>query len=74
MGQELMGELMDHKTRQELLDQQREIVKNSTCTHLIACATTPQLRENAIELIRSGNAHEAAIGMAMLTGPCLKVA
>ena len=60
---------MDIKTRQAILDRQRELAKE-TCHHLIQCANTPERREAAIELMRSGINHEAALGAAMLSGPC----
>lgn len=42
-----------------------------TCTHLIACAITPELEQYATELLRGGNT--AALGAAMLNGPCRQV-
>lgn len=62
---------MDMKDRQGMLDRQREFVKNNPCPHLIQCATTDQLVQTAIELMRRGRNADAALGAAMLGGPCI---
>ncbi len=61
---------MDMKTREEMLQHQREIAAGNNCPHMIQCANTPERREAAIELMRSGINHDAMLGAAMLTGPC----
>jgi len=60
---------MDIKTRQAILDRQRELAKE-TCHHLMQCANCPVRREAAIELMRRGVNHDAMLGAAMLSGPC----
>jgi len=62
---------MAGRSRTELLEAQRRYVEQNTCTHLVACAVTQQQRDNATELMRSGNALDAYLGTAMLTGPCV---
>lgn len=61
---------MDMKTREEMLQRQREIAAGDNCPHMVQCANTPERREAAIELMRSGINHDAMLGAAMLSGPC----
>lgn len=61
---------MDMKTREEMLQRQREIAAGNNCPHMVQCANTPERREAAIELMRSGINHDAMLGAAMLSGPC----
>jgi len=61
---------MAGRSHPELLAAQRRYVGQNTCTHLVACAVTKQQRDNAVELMRSGNALDAYLGAAMMSGPC----
>ena len=61
---------MDMKTREEMLQHQREIAAGDNCPHMVQCANTPERREAAIELMRSGIYPDAIFGAAMLSGPC----
>ncbi len=42
------------------------------CYHIVSCAITPEQRERAIEMMRSGNPSDATIGAAALGGPCVR--
>ena len=59
-------------TQSKMLDRQRRYAKtHQDCVHIIQCAITPQDREAAVEMMRSGTFPAAALGAAMLSGPCV---